>query len=553
MSPPVLLAILTLAAGASGPACGTPLGQARGTDYYVSPTGSDAHRGTSPLQPWRTLARVNAASFSPGDRVLLRGGAAFAGGLTFDALDAGTPASPVVVGSYGRGRARVVAGEGNGLLARDVAGLVIRNLTLTGSGPAANRGDGINFYTDLQDVKLGFVRIQDVEVSGFGGHGVAVGSGNGRSGYRDVRIERVAAHGNGRGGILTFAAEPRAHQGVYVGDSRAYENPGTPDTTRNSGNGIVLGGVDGGLVERCVVHGNGRTGWLPNGVWAYDSRRIVIQLNEAYDNHSVGPADGGGFALDQHVSESVLQYNWSHDNDGAGYLLAHRFGDGLHAGNIVRYNVSQNDGRRNGNAAIRVWGGVRDAEIHNNTVYVSTAPGERWPRALGVDNATVEAHRPREVRVRSNIFVTAGGLSLVAVTATALGRPADLRLEGNAYHATGGPFRVVWGATVYEDLGSWREATAQERVGDAPTGFEGDPGLAEPGGGGILGDPDRLAGLDAYRLASGSGLVDAGLNLPALFGVDPGPHDFYGTSIPQGRGYEPGAHEVIPGGKRTTR
>jgi hypothetical protein len=39
-------------------------------------------------------------------------------------------------------------------------------------------------------------------------------------------------------------------------------------------------------------------------------------------------------------------------------------------------------------------------------------------------------------------------------------------------------------------------------------------------------------------------MKDAALNLRSVFGLDPGPTDFYGTSIPQGASYDLGAHEA---------
>jgi hypothetical protein len=37
-----------------------------------------------------------------------------------------------------------------------------------------------------------------------------------------------------------------------------------------------------------------------------------------------------------------------------------------------------------------------------------------------------------------------------------------------------------------------------------------------------------------YQLREGSPAIGAGLDLRKLFGLDPGPVDFYGTALPQG-------------------
>ncbi|CAN5674652.1 hypothetical protein BH10ACI4_BH10ACI4_11350 [soil metagenome] len=74
------------------------------TIYYVSPTGSDAAVGTSTASPWKTIAKVNAASLGSGDQVLfLRGGTwremlvPHASGLTFGAYGTGT--RPIISGA----------------------------------------------------------------------------------------------------------------------------------------------------------------------------------------------------------------------------------------------------------------------------------------------------------------------------------------------------------------------------------------------------------------------------------------------------------------------
>jgi hypothetical protein len=73
-------------------------------------------------------------------------------------------------------------------------------------------------------------------------------------------------------------------------------------------------------------------------------------------------------------------------------------------------------------------------------------------------------------------------------------------------------------------------------------GVFADPLLTKPGGGGILGDPQKLSGLAAYLLLPGSPAVGAGLD-PRRFAVDPGPRDYYGTPLPPGVGYDIGAHQ----------
>ncbi|MDP9376582.1 MAG: hypothetical protein M3P40_03235, partial [Actinomycetota bacterium] len=95
-------------------AVGAPAG-AQAATFYLSPTGDDAASGTSSGSPWRSLARASNAVLRPGDHVLLEGEASFDGSLTLDAADAGDATAPVVVGSYGGGRATIRPASGAGV------------------------------------------------------------------------------------------------------------------------------------------------------------------------------------------------------------------------------------------------------------------------------------------------------------------------------------------------------------------------------------------------------------------------------------------------------
>jgi hypothetical protein len=392
--------------------------QATGTSFYVdSEGGNDSNSGTSEAEPWATIGRANALDLDPGDRLLFKGGEAFDGNLQLGALDAGTAEKPVVVDSYGGGRASIEAGKGKGVSIYNAGGVEVSNLIVTGAGRAAgSRVSGVEIYTDLGNAtKLEHVYIENVEVSGFGDAGILLAANPKdatKSGFRDVRITNVSAHDNADAGINSFgyfssSAKSWAHEDVYVGDSYAYNNRGIPDKGSNSGSGIVLGDVNDATIERCVSYSNGENNNYPYGgpvgIWTWDSNAVTIQHNESYDNESA-TVDGGGFDLDGGVTNSVMQYNYSHDNAGAGYLLyqfdsARPFGD-----NVVRYNVSENDGRinRGGISAI----GVDESEVHNNTVYMG-------PRADGSLPLAAEEKRNSDVQFRNNMFVPTGGTSSI--------------------------------------------------------------------------------------------------------------------------------------------
>ncbi len=391
---------------------------AAATTYYVDAEGGDgSNGGTSEGSPLATIDQANQLDLDPGDRLLFKGGQSFDGNLQLDAEDAGTVENPVVVGSYGEGRASLSAGTATGISIYNAGGVEVSDLIVTGARQAAGNGvSGVEVYTDLEnETKLEHVRLKNLEVSGFGDVGIILGAypeDGTKSGFKDVRITGVDVHDNADAGIKSFgyfssSASSWAHEDVYVGDCYTYDNKGIPEKgaeqNRHTGSGIELSDVDGATIERCVSYNNGENSNYPDGgpvgIWAWDSNAVTIQHNESYDNKT-SSFDGGGFDLDGGVTNSVIQYNYSHDNYGPGYLLYHFEYARPFEDNVVRYNVSENDGRTNRGGIY--LGRVSETEVHHNTVYVGARADGSLPPAVAAEGTS-------NVHFRDNLFVSPEG------------------------------------------------------------------------------------------------------------------------------------------------
>lgn len=82
---------------------------ARSTTYYVdSQSGNDSNSGTSPSSAWRSLARVNSATLSPNDSLLLRRGSVWREQLNFPS--SGAVGAPIVIDAYGEGSQPLISG-----------------------------------------------------------------------------------------------------------------------------------------------------------------------------------------------------------------------------------------------------------------------------------------------------------------------------------------------------------------------------------------------------------------------------------------------------------
>ena len=72
-----------------------------GESYFVANDGDDQSTGTAPDEAWQTLAKVSDSTFQPGDSILLKRGDDWYEALMIPS--SGTPANPIIFGSYGTG------------------------------------------------------------------------------------------------------------------------------------------------------------------------------------------------------------------------------------------------------------------------------------------------------------------------------------------------------------------------------------------------------------------------------------------------------------------
>lgn len=517
------------------------------TTYYISPSGNDTHPGTTPLLAWQTIAHVNSQSFSPGDSILFEGGQSFPGTLSFSGTNCGTAANPLLISSYGTGRATILAGTDNGIEVTNCAGIRIVSLNITGDGRALNDQFGILFYSFLNFTqRFDFISIHEVEVSGFNRGGISIFSDPAfsDSGFSNIEITHAVLHDNGDFGIgvqgkVLNTGHP--HRNIYIAHCKVYDNPGQiGKNTAHTGNGIVVGNTDGVIIEYCEAYNNGAenfyNGGGPVGIWIWDSHKGVIQFCESHHNKTGSTKDGGGFDLDGGCTESVIQYCYSHDNDGAGFLLAEYNGARPLRNNSIRYNISQNDGRDNDYGGIHFWKGtgiLSDIKVYNNVIFMSSQAGAT-PAAFRSTSGNIDS-----VLVSNNLFITSGNIDLVDKSSNS----ADIDFRGNAYYSMTGQYRYSDGANQYTNLAAWQAGKGQEMLSGNPVGFEGNPMVSNPGGGGTIGDPTLLFTLNAYNLMNASPLKDMGLTLNTVFGVNVGNQDFFNNTIPANGQFDVGAEE----------
>jgi hypothetical protein len=448
-------------------------------DYFISPAGNDANPGTA-AEPWQTLRKVNATDLEPGDCVYFEGGKRFSGTIELGLDDTGATDKRLLLASYGQGQAVIDGVNGSSLKANGCSHLALKNLHFIGSGrKAGNTEDGV-CVIDCQDVE-----IDHIEVNGFRTSGLRL------DGVRDGHVSYVSAHDNGFAGISVGHTKRSAN--LRVDHCTAKDNPGDPSNLDNhSGNGIIVANAENVVVEYCEAAGNGwdmpRKGNGPVGIWMWNSDRVIIQFCISHDNKSPGD-DGGGFDIDGGATNCILQYNLSYNNDGPGYFLCQFPGAPDFKDNVIRYNISSNDGvknnRRSGIDVFSAGANASRCQVYNNTVYNRNGP------AVGFGGLPMP-----EVVFRNNIFVFSG-----RVTG---GDGQRGRFESN----------VCWSV----------DGNALSPEGEF-IGRGIDPKLILPVAG-LPTDPTKLTELAVFKLQPGSPCLTAGVTIK-----DNGSRDFWGNPV----------------------
>ena len=372
----VLLSIVLANLQASILWSAAPLRERTTNTYYVDPAnGTDENPGTSTSSAWRSLQKVNANTFRPGDRILFKSGGVWIGQLW--PKGSGDTKHPIIIDKYGGDGLPLIRGDGlaeDAVLLKNQEYWEIRNLEVTNTGSTSSVRRGVHVVAenvgDLHHIYLQDLTVHDVngsfkEKANGGIHYSSIGDAK-PSRFVDLRIENNHIFHVDRSGIFGWS--------THWIRSKWYPSLGV--VIRNNvlddlgGDGIVNVATDGAVVEHNVVsRASQRSQDYNVGIWPWSADNTIIQYNEVYGTR--GQHDAEGFDSDWNSRNTIIQYNYSHDNEG-GFLLICNEGSqpaDISAGNvgtIVRYNISQNDHHR----GIKLSGPVKNTLIYNNTIYV---------------------------------------------------------------------------------------------------------------------------------------------------------------------------------------
>jgi IS5 family transposase len=501
--------------------------QNSGTTYYVDSTsGNDVHNGISPFSAWKTLAKVNATVFSPGDRILFKSGSIWTGQLW--PKGSGTEGHPIVIGEYGGAAKPVINGNGeaeDAVLLKNQEYWEIRNLEVTNTGTSAGVRRGVRImavdYGEAHHIYIQDLDVHDVNGSNQmkenGGITYHCAGDKKPSRFVDLRIEGNHIRHVDRSGIFGWSTH-WVRSKWYPSLGVVIRNNAVDDV---GGDGIVAVATDGALVEYNVVSNASQRSQNYNvGIWPWSADNTVVQFNEVYGTR--GQHDAEGFDSDWNSRNTLIQYNYSHDNEGGFLLICNEGSQGPevsvgNTGTIVRYNISQNDHHR----GIKLSGPVKNTLIYNNTIYV--AKGENVDVVLHTDWTGWAA----DTYFYNNIFYVEGGGATARFS---------YGVSGNAdgsYVTAPGPGKStnnVYDYNLYYGL----------PAADDPHALTLNPLMVNPGHAGL--GRNTVSG---YALRKNSPAIDSGKKIE-----NSGDRDFFGVTVPQCGGTDRGAMEATACGTR---
>lgn len=374
--------------------CSTSLRKAR--TIYIDPVnGDDKNNGTSESKPLKTLNKASQLTYGPGDKILIkRGTTSTRGSLTV--IGSGVEGKPITIGAYGKGDCPIIKARGGSAISYYGDNVKISDIWFTNetgemgidiicAKPGANKNITITnckFYDINNNLKY------TTHDSG----GITVSANGWQANWLDgVKIENNKFERVGRCAVYVYSHwssrisdVKTANKNKYVSDTNGWYPNLNVVVRKNhfkdsNGDSIVLSGCKGGLAEYNTVAGSKL---LVNAgdihfaaIWGYTCTDTIFQYNEVYGIKSGnGGDDLQAYDLDASNYNCIYQYNYSHDNAG-GFMLFCGLGKsnrGDTANNIVRYNLSVNDGcdPQKPRAVFTFTGQVHNNQIYNNTVYL---------------------------------------------------------------------------------------------------------------------------------------------------------------------------------------
>lgn len=382
--------------------------------YYVdSHNGNDQYAGTSKSRAWKSLSKVNQTRFKPGDQIFFIRGGEWEGQLV--PQGSGNDKLKITYGAYGKGLLPKIAANGkfkDAILLKNLSNIILENLDVSNldsmlkeqkTGPTGLRILAEDIGT-IANITIRNLYVHDIngdnKKGSKEGHGIFWDCQGPKpsnienlliENCKVVRVDRNGIRGNGTFSFrdLWFPNKNLVIRGCTLEDI--------------GGDGIVVKAFDGALVEyNKLFHIRTRARDNAVGIWPHSSDNTIIQYNEvAYTKNQDWSNDGQSFDIDGNCNHTIIQHNYSHDNEG-GFMLI--ISDAINAksimtkNNIIRNNLSVNDGnnrKRLFNFALM----TDSTHIYGNLFYNSSE------KPINIELVDIEHAIPKNILFEDNRFI----------------------------------------------------------------------------------------------------------------------------------------------------
>ena len=513
-----------------------------GVKYYVDATnGKDSNNGISPETAWQTIDRVNQEKFQPGDQILFKAGETWTGALK--PKGSGVDGAPIVIASYGEGKKPILMpGEDWTISHMNIANKVVpnprvnnvitffnqeywevRDLELYDPTYEQNKNTtvyrrGINISAeDVGD--LSYFKFDNLTIHGFRGPISNEGKSSGGiimtvttnlndaskrvpTAVHDISVTNCELYDLGRSGI-NFVSPWTTRIGDKWNEYKTFGYPGLGEwkpyerfTLSNNvihdidGDGTIVDGCKDVTVDHNTVYRTVYNCWYGVGLFNWNSDNVVFEYNEVYEaspaDSLLGAGDGQGIEIDALNQNTLVQYNYLHNNAGGVFMWCCtedlRGFDG-----VYRYNISQNDGAKHG--VIDWRPGHEGSMAYNNTIYLGEGIDREWLKN-GYTGGKSDAKFYNNIVVNKGTMTPGKGFN-----------EQEIDYESNIFVG-------------FDEVPSNDTTLIQE-----------DPKFVAPGTGG-----KGIDSVKGYKLQADSPAIDAGLNIE-----NNGGKDYFGTPLADGK------------------
>jgi enterochelin esterase-like enzyme len=471
--------------------------------FHVAANGNDSG-DASEANPWRTIDTLNAHLFAPGSSILFRGGDVFVGNFKPNIAGGGSQASPVIIGSYGTGRATIhpaFGGETGIINIEAMSGITVQDLILAAPDLTKMPRGGVRIGNNSGNRNGGYI-IQRNDISGirygqtkgdFGGEIFIEGS-PGTGGIENIVIKNNNFHGlsgitsRDDMGVGGFGGQPILNMTqvgnlvYHIGASEI--NPITNNVSfPPMGDGLDFNSITNVVAKYNIVHDNAanydNTSSGPCAFLSTNSSGCVWRFNEGYNIQpavTLVAADFVGLDMDNGTSGSLAEFNYMHDNYNSGFMFFSN-GNAAWNNNTIRKNLSVNNCKAGisgfGEYTITIPGGNVTLHLDNNVGYNDRVYNGRQFGTLGQGNAALAINQPGNFNgsISNNVGVISQDIYglWTPINARTNGPYSNpVTVSGNQWFGrNGGSINFWWGPTQYSSLSGWQFATGKSGNGAA--------------------------------------------------------------------------------------